>query len=90
MKSSPKSVGKELAHVAATTDALPQNPSRPVGYYEQSDRIWDLPSEPIQLSNEQIKNAEDDFRSFIKSKLPQSKAPAHLLQKIRQNILLSE
>lgn len=93
MKSSVKCVGKELAHTAATTDALPQNASRPAaleGNIPAANSINTPPTVPNAMNAEQIKNIENDFRSYIQSQLPSVKAPAHLLEKIKLNTFLSE
>lgn len=89
MKSSLKSKDNG-AGSNATHDTLPQNLIASRNVQENGDNYWHLPSDPLDPSPEFLTTAEEDFRCFIKSRIPQQKAPSRLLNKIRQSIHQSE
>jgi hypothetical protein len=86
MKSSNKGAGKNYSAHIAEQDALPQSIFQPRGSSDKPGNSWQLPSDPTDPTPDDLLTIEEEFRTFIKSKLKPTKAPSHLLQKIRLSI----
>lgn len=74
----------------AVQDTLPQSIVASRNVQDHEDNYWQLPSDPLDPSPEFITAVEEDFRCFIKSRVPQQKAPSRLLNKIKQSIHRTE
>ncbi len=89
MKGSIKSNGNGTS-TNAVHDALPQNFIASRNVQDNVENYWQLPSDPLDPSPEFLTAAEEDFRCFVKSRIPQQKAPSRLLNKIKQSIRQAE
>jgi hypothetical protein len=80
-KSNDNGTGAKASH-----DAFPQNLKITRNVQDNGDNYWQLPSDSLDPSPEFIATAEEDFRCFIKSRIPQQKAPSRLLKRIKLSI----
>ena len=85
MKSSFKGTGKQIV-ANPVHDTLPQDIFAANAVHDNSDNYWSLPSDPLDPAPEMLIAAEQDFRCFINSRLPQPKTPAYLLERIRHAV----
>lgn len=73
-------VGQELTH-KANEDTFPSNHSQ-----TSKDTYSQFPTMIFEPSEEYHISEEDDFRRLLRSSYQPTKAPSHLLQKIKQSI----
>ncbi len=91
MKSSQKGAGKTIAaHKAEGYDTLPQHVFQPRSSSDKQAQYKNLPADPCDPTPDELLVAQEDFRQLLRENMRTSKAPSHLLQKIRQSIRQAE